>query len=53
MSRNAWIKKAVEQYALHGISEEKARLWAESILNNDPDAINRCPYITAEIDYRT
>ena len=53
MSRDQWIKKAVEQYALHGVGEDKARLWSESILNNDYDAINRCPYLTAEADYRS
>lgn len=53
MSRDEWIEKAVEQYVLRGIAAEKSRLWAESILNNDHDAINRCPYIAADIDYRT
>ena len=53
MSRDQWVKKAVEQYVLHGISEDKARMWAESILNNDDYAINKCPYLTAEADYRT
>jgi len=53
MSRDQWIKKAVEQYVLHGIDKEKARLWAESILNNDDNAINKCPHLTAETDYRT
>ena len=37
---------------LHGVSREKAILWAESIINNDESAIDRCPFITAEIDYR-
>ena len=53
MSKTEWLKKAVEQYALHGINEEKSRLWAESILNNDPVVITKCPYLTAEEDYRT
>ena len=53
MNREEWIKKAVDQYMLHGVTQEKAIMWAESILNNDEDAIIRCPYITAEIDYRT
>lgn len=53
MKRMEWIEKAIEQYVLHGVSEEKARLWAESILNNTPESINHCPYLTAEKDYRT
>lgn len=50
--RDIWIKKATEQYMSHGVSREKAILWAESIINNNESVINSCPYITAEIDYR-
>jgi hypothetical protein len=53
MSRPEWIGKAVEQYMMHGVTRERATLWAESILNNVPESINNCPYITAEIDYRS
>jgi hypothetical protein len=53
VKREEWIEKAIEQYVLHGVSNEKARLWAESILNNMPEAQNDCPYLTAEKDYRT
>lgn len=53
MNRTEWIIKAVEQYMLHGVTKEKAALWAESILNNDSESINKCPYVTAELDYRS
>ena len=52
MTRDRWIECAIEQYKLHGVSEHKARLWAESLINNNPDIINECPYVSAEIDYR-
>tara|TARA_R110000822_G_scaffold100860_1_gene226823 strand:- start:1035 stop:1265 length:231 start_codon:yes stop_codon:yes gene_type:complete len=51
-TQQQWIDKAVEQYRLHGVSVEKAKLWAESLLNNNSELINHCPYLAAEECYR-
>tara|TARA_R110000737_G_scaffold108221_1_gene140935 strand:- start:219 stop:449 length:231 start_codon:yes stop_codon:yes gene_type:complete len=51
-TQQQWIDKAVEQYTLHGVSVEKAKFWAESLLNNNSELINHCPYLAAEECYR-
>jgi hypothetical protein len=53
MQREEWISKAVKQYKKYGVTDEKAQLWAESILNNQPELINNSPYIEAEICYKS
>jgi hypothetical protein len=53
MTQQQWIDKAVEQYRLHGVSVEKAKLWSESLLNNNSELINHCPYLSAEECYRS
>jgi hypothetical protein len=53
MEAKEWIAKAASQYTLHGVSEEKAKMWAESLLVNQKDAIKKCPYVSAEICYRS
>jgi hypothetical protein len=53
LTRKQWINMASEQYCLHGVSLEKARLWSESLLNNNVEAINDCPYLSAEKCFRS
>jgi hypothetical protein len=53
MNREQWLEKAIDQYSLHGISKEKGRMWAESLLNNGIATVESCPYLAAEKCYRS
>ena len=49
-NEDEWMKRAQAQYLTHGVSEEKALLWAQSRWHNVDDPLSKEPEEVAEDD---